>query len=73
MVSHPFNNPLLFTIQVISSAGMMGDQSNGNPYCGRLATITLYGKTAAGKLVDKCPACDGQFIDLSDHLFAAAC
>jgi hypothetical protein len=49
---------------------MMGDQSNGNPYCGRMATITLDGKTATGKLVDKCPACDGQSIDLSDHLFA---
>jgi len=38
---------------------MMSDQSNGNPYCGRMAIITLDGKTATGKLVD-----------LSDHLFA---
>jgi hypothetical protein len=67
MVSHSSNNPLLFTIQVISSAGMMGDKGNGNLYCGRMATITLYGKTATGKLVGKC---DGQSIDLSDHLFA---
>jgi len=50
---------------------MMGTQSNGNPYCGRMATITLNGKSATGKLVDKCGACQGQSIDLSDHLFAA--
>lgn len=54
-----------------SSTGMMGDQSNGNPYCGRMATITFNGKVATGKLVDKCPGCDGQSIDLSYHLFAA--
>ena len=50
---------------------MMGEQSNGNAYCGRMATITLNGKSASGKLVDKCGACKGQDIDLSDHLFAA--
>ena len=50
---------------------MMGGQSNGNPYCGRMATITLDGKSVQGKLVDKCGACEGQSIDLSDHLFAA--
>ena len=49
---------------------MMGTQSNGNPYCGRMAKITLNGNSVTGKLVDKCGACVGQSIDLSDHLFA---
>ncbi len=70
MVSHSSNPLSSLTVQVISFADMMGDQSNGNPYCGRRATITLNGKIATGKLVDKCPACGGQSIDLSDHLFA---
>ncbi|KAI4256225.1 MAG: hypothetical protein LQ352_002182 [Teloschistes flavicans] len=49
--------------------GMMGAQSNGNPFCGRQAEITLNGKTAVGKLVDKCGGCEGQSIDLSHALF----
>ncbi|KAL8694731.1 MAG: hypothetical protein Q9218_000657 [Villophora microphyllina] len=48
---------------------MMGVQSNGNPFCGRQAEITLDGKTAVGKLVDKCGGCKGQDIDLSHALF----
>lgn len=49
--------------------GMMGAQSNGNPFCGRQAEISLNGKTAVGKLVDKCGGCEGQDIDLSHALF----
>ncbi|KAI4190487.1 MAG: hypothetical protein L6R41_000792 [Letrouitia leprolyta] len=49
--------------------GMMGEQSNGNPFCGRQAEISLDGKTATGKLVDKCGGCEGQSIDLSHALF----
>lgn len=37
--------------------GMMGTQSNGNPYCGRTATITANGKSVVAKLVDKCMGC----------------
>ncbi|KAL8741849.1 MAG: hypothetical protein Q9190_005595 [Brigantiaea leucoxantha] len=48
---------------------MMGAQSNGNPFCGRKAEISLRGKTAIGTLVDKCPGCSGQSIDLSNALF----
>ena len=49
--------------------GMMGAQSNGNPFCGRQAEISLNGKTVVGKLVDKCGGCEGQSIDLSHALF----
>ncbi|KAL8739004.1 MAG: hypothetical protein Q9181_000286 [Wetmoreana brouardii] len=51
--------------------GMMGEQSNGNPFCGRSAEIELDGKKAVGKLVDKCGGCEGQSIDLSHKLFQA--
>ena len=51
--------------------GMMGTQSNGNPFCGRRAEVTLDGKTVVGKLVDKCMGCTGQDIDLSHKMFQA--
>ncbi|KAL8886190.1 MAG: hypothetical protein Q9192_006525 [Flavoplaca navasiana] len=51
--------------------GMMGEQSNGNPFCGRRAEVTLDGKTVVGKLVDKCMGCKGQDIDLSHKMFQA--
>ncbi|KAI4285336.1 MAG: hypothetical protein L6R38_000761 [Xanthoria sp. 2 TBL-2021] len=51
--------------------GMMGTQSNGNPFCGRKAEVTLDGKTVVGKLVDKCMGCVGQDIDLSHKMFQA--
>ncbi|KAL8683611.1 MAG: hypothetical protein Q9186_000383 [Xanthomendoza sp. 1 TL-2023] len=51
--------------------GMMGAQSNGNPFCGRSAEVTLNGKTVVGKLVDKCGGCEGQSIDLGHKMFQA--
>ncbi|KAL9015321.1 MAG: hypothetical protein Q9173_000062 [Seirophora scorigena] len=51
--------------------GMMGSQSNGNPFCGRQAEVSLDGKTVIGKLVDKCGGCKGQDIDLSHAMFQA--
>ncbi|KAL8822031.1 MAG: hypothetical protein Q9223_000022 [Gallowayella weberi] len=51
--------------------GMMGTQSNGNPFCGRSAEVTLNGKTVVGKLVDKCGGCEGQSIDLGHKMFQA--
>ena len=51
--------------------GMMGAQSNGNPFCGRKAEVTLNGKTVVGRLVDKCGGCEGQDIDLSHKMFQA--
>ncbi|KAL8802600.1 MAG: hypothetical protein Q9182_003690 [Xanthomendoza sp. 2 TL-2023] len=50
---------------------MMGAQSNGNPFCGRSAEVTLDGKTVVGKLVDKCGGCKGQSIDLGHKMFQA--
>ncbi len=50
---------------------MMGAQSNGNPFCGRKAEVTLNGKTVVGRLVDKCGGCEGQDIDLSHKMFQA--
>ena len=36
----------------------MGDQSNGNPFCGRMASIKVPGKpVVSAKLVDKCMGC----------------
>ncbi|KAL8649363.1 MAG: hypothetical protein Q9210_004445 [Variospora velana] len=51
--------------------GMMGFQSNHNPFCGRHAEVSLDGKTVVGKLVDKCGGCEGQDIDLSHAMFQA--
>jgi hypothetical protein len=51
--------------------GMMGTQSNGNPYCGRMVSITYGGKTITAKVVDKCMGCAEDDIDLSHAAFAA--
>lgn len=48
--------------------GMMGGQSNGNPFCGREVAITLDGKTATGKVVDKCMGCVSSYFVLPSHL-----
>ena len=42
-----------------------------NVYCGREATIVVNGNKQTGKLVDACPGCAGQSIDLSQTLFSA--
>jgi hypothetical protein len=51
--------------------GLMGAQSNGNPYCGRTISITCEatGKTATATVVDKCMGCDNYSIDLSPGVF----
>jgi hypothetical protein len=51
--------------------GLMGTQSNGNPYCGKTITITCIatGKTTTATVVDKCMGCDGFSIDLSNAAF----
>ncbi|KAI9753728.1 MAG: hypothetical protein M4579_005019 [Chaenotheca gracillima] len=49
--------------------GLMGEQSNGNPFCGRHIQINNNGKTATAKVVDKCMGCEGDSIDLSDSVF----
>jgi hypothetical protein len=51
--------------------GLMGTQSNGNPYCGLFITIQCIatGKNTTAKIVDKCMGCDGYSIDLSNAAF----
>lgn len=51
--------------------GLMGTQSNGNPYCGKTITITCdaTGKSTTATVVDKCMGCDGYSIDLSPGAF----
>ena len=51
--------------------GLMGTQSNGNPYCGRMITVkcTSTGKTTTAKVMDKCMGCIGDSIDLSNAAF----
>jgi len=55
---------------VALAAGMMGEQSNGNPWCGKMITITYNGVSHTAKIVDKCPGCSGASLDLSSTLFA---
>lgn len=49
----------------------MGEQSNGNPYCGRTISITCdaTGKSTTAVVVDKCMGCTGYSIDLSPGAF----
>lgn len=53
---------------------MMGTLSSGdnmNPFCNNMIKITNphNGKSATGRITDKCQRCTGEFIDLSPHLF----
>lgn len=45
--------------------GMMSEK-----YCGKTVTVNYNGKTAQGKVVDKCMGCQGDSIDLSRHFFS---
>lgn len=59
-------------MQIALPHGMMGTQSNGNPYCGKSLTIkTSSGGTVQATVGDKCMGCEGNSIDLTDALFAA--
>ena len=49
--------------------GLMGAQSNGNPYCGKYITILHKGKSTVAKVVDKCMGCKGRDIDISRFAF----
>jgi len=44
-----------------------GEGGHKNTYCGRMAAITINGKTLDVMLTDKCMGCDGQAVDLSQH------
>lgn len=54
---------------VALAEGMMGAQSNGNPYCERWIKISANGQEYKAMVTDKCPGCTGQSLDLSIALF----
>lgn len=60
-------------MQIAMPVGMMGSQSNGNPFCGKSLTIKnpSTGVTAQATVGDKCMGCTGGSIDLTNVLFAA--
>ncbi|KAK5946462.1 hypothetical protein PMZ80_000605 [Knufia obscura] len=60
-------------MQIAMPVGMMGAQSNGNPYCGKSLTIKNpdNGQTVQATVGDKCMGCTGGSIDLTNVLFAA--
>jgi len=59
--------------QIALPHGLMGTQSNGNPYCGRSLIIKnpTTGATISATVGDKCMGCDGYNIDLTNALFDA--
>lgn len=59
-------------MQIALPVGLMGSQSNGNPYCGRSVTIKGSSGTVSATVGDKCMGCEGDSIDMTDALFAAA-
>jgi len=50
--------------------GMMGEQSNGNPWCGKKISILHDGVTHNATISDKCGGCGGESIDLTAGLWA---
>ncbi|RDL37918.1 uncharacterized protein BP5553_05351 [Venustampulla echinocandica] len=52
--------------------GLMGDKSNGNPFCDKMITVKFpNGATTKARVVDKCMGCQGRAIDLSRAGFSA--
>ena len=59
-------------MEIALPVGLMGSQSNGNPYCGRSLTIQgPSGNLVQATVGDKCMGCSGDSIDLTDALFTA--
>ena len=60
-------------MQIAMPVGMMGAQSNGNPYCGKSLTVKnpSTGVTVQATVGDKCMGCTGASIDLTNALFNA--
>jgi len=50
--------------------GMMGEQSNGNPWCNKKIKILHDGATYSATIGDKCMGCEGESIDLTAGLWA---
>lgn len=57
------NDGLTENVVALSSAIM------NEGYCGKTITVSYNGKTATGKVVDKCPGCSADSIDMSRALF----
>lgn len=51
------------------SHAFMGEQSNGNPLCGKTVTIQANGKTISATIRDKCMGCMANAIDVSEKAF----
>ncbi|KID98949.1 riboflavin aldehyde-forming enzyme, partial [Metarhizium majus ARSEF 297] len=47
----------------------MGEQSNGNPMCGKTISMSANGKTITGTVKDKCMGCAANDIDVSKACF----
>ncbi|TPX15719.1 uncharacterized protein E0L32_000053 [Thyridium curvatum] len=54
---------------VAISKDQMGEQSNGNPLCGKTITITHGGKSVQATIRDKCMGCASGEIDVSEKVF----
>jgi hypothetical protein len=54
---------------VALAQGIMGPESNNNPNCNRTISVSVNGKKATAKVVDKCPSCKDSDIDLSRAAF----
>lgn len=61
------NSELIAAINV----DQFGSQSNGNPICGKQATLYYQGKSVTVTVQDKCPGCSYGDIDLSPAAFKA--
>ena len=48
---------------------LMGQQSNGNPYCGKTITIYGNGKSTTATVKDKCMGCKEDDIDVSEKVY----
>jgi len=47
-----------------------GSNPNTNPICGKTVTVNYQGKTVVVQVVDKCPSCGANDIDLSPAAFS---
>ncbi|OCK73215.1 hypothetical protein K432DRAFT_267451, partial [Lepidopterella palustris CBS 459.81] len=57
-------------MQVALASGMMGEQSNGNPWCNKRIKILHDGIIHSTIIGDKCMGCEGESIDLTPALWA---
>lgn len=56
---------------VALNTAQYGSTSQVSQYCGRTVTITYNGVTEQATVVDSCPTCPNQALDMSTSLFSA--